>query len=434
MEKQSRVLVVSYNALSKENANGRTMEFLVHAFSKENLAQLFFSNENPDFSVCDKYYRVTEKQLLEAFLKRKKVGGAVFPAKIPKNAKVVKAPAGKLDRINSIAKKNKGSNMVKFLRNSLWSLTRKQWFNSALDEWICNFSPDVILTVSGKSSCFHNIVLNMAKKYSLPVVVYHCEDYCFKNMYPRSFMYGRYIKGLKKSVDKLMKYASLAIYNSDAIKELYSAEYSTPSMVAYMSTDMQPVNKEQKNENLVLSYMGNLSLGRDRSLYQIGKALSKIDPSAKINIYAPGISEIFTEKLKEMPNMEYKGFVNYEECREIIAQSDILLHGESFNETIKQDLRIAFSTKIADSLASGVAFFVYAPKGIASTDYLLKHNAACVATSKEELEEKLSELVNDAALRAQYAEAALKTVKENHTLETTVKRIEERINRIGCNG
>ena len=70
MEKQSRVLIVSYNALSKENANGRTMEFLVSAFSKENIAQIFFCGDNPDFSFCDRYYRITEKNLLRAFFNK----------------------------------------------------------------------------------------------------------------------------------------------------------------------------------------------------------------------------------------------------------------------------------------------------------------------------------------------------------------------------
>ncbi|MBE6740167.1 MAG: glycosyltransferase [Ruminococcaceae bacterium] len=427
MKNQSRVLIISYNVLSKEGANGRTMEFLVHSFDKENLAQLFFSNEKPDFDVCKRYYRITEKQLLKVFFSKKSTGDPVKDrAKAEVSTDLIKESS--LDNITKFAKKNKRATVVKFLRNYLWGATKKQWFNDSLKQWIQEFSPDVILTVSGKNSCFHAIVLDIAKKYSLPVVVYHCEDYCFKNMFPKSLLYKKYIRGLKKSVDDLMDYASLAIYNSDAISNIYSKEYSTPSMVAYMSTQMLPVAKKEFGEPLIFSYMGNLSLGRDESLLQVAKALYSISPMAKIDVYAPNISDEFSQKIKEVSNMEYKGFISYDECMEVIAKSDILLHAESFDEKIKTDLQIAFSTKIADSLASGVAFFVYAPKGIASTDYLLKHDAACVATTPEELNEKLNDFIKNADLRRRYIDSALNLVKENHTLEKTVKEIESKIN------
>ena len=429
MKKQIRLLIISYNALSKEGANGRTMEFLVHSFAKDNLAQLFFSNEKPDFSVCERYYRVTEKQLLKAFFTKKPTGAPVKDKAQNEVSTDLHKESG-LDNVTKFAKKNKRAAIIKFLRNYLWSATRKQWFNNSLKQWIADFSPEAILTVSGKNSCFHKIVLDVAKEYHLPVVVYHCEDYCFKNMFPKSFLYRKYIRGLKKSVDDLMRYASLAIYNSDSISAIYSKEYTTPSMVAYMSTQMQPVAPKEFGEPVIFSYMGNLTLGRDESLLQIAEALYSILPTAKINLYAPNISDEFSQRIEAVSNIEYKGFISYDECREVIAKSDVLLHAESFDEKIKNDLQIAFSTKIADSLASGVAFFVYAPKGIASTDYLLKHDAACVATTPEELNEKLNAFIKNADLRKKHIASALNLVKENHTLEKTVKEIESEINRV----
>lgn len=428
MNGQSRVLVVSYNSFSKENANGRTLEFLVNSFEKQNLAQLFFSSEGPDFEYCDRYYRITEKNLLYALKKRTPVGRALVKSQDSFDGGVKNATTTFGDRISGFAKRNKTSTFIKFLRNFLWKLTKPQWFNKSLQNWIAEFAPDVIFTISGKNSCFHYIALRIAKSYNLPLVVYHCEDYCYKNAYPNSLFYKAYIRGLKKSIDELMRYASLAIYNSDAIKSIYSEFHSTPHMVAYMSTDIHPVIKTHKEKELIFSYMGNLGLGRDVSLCELAEALLQIEPLAKIQVFAPNVSDWFVQTAKDLPNIEYKGFINYEECRAVMEQSDVLIHTESFDEKIKQDLKIAFSTKIADSLASGVPFFVYAPKGIASTDYLLKHGAACVATSKEELQKKLALFVEDDSLKDQYVTSALAIVKKNHTLQTTVKQIEERIN------
>ena len=430
MKEQSRVLIISYNALSKEGANGRTMEFLVHSFPKENVAQLFFANETPGFSVTDRYYRVSEKQLVKAFLKGKPAGAPVKNREQTVKQEKAVITDDKFDKITNFAKSNKRSVFVRFFRDVLWYLTKKQWFNASLQQWIEDFSPEVILTISGKNCCFHNITLEIAKKYDLPLVVYHCEDYCFKKQPLKSFLRRKYIRGLKKSVDALMEYASLAIYNTDAIRDFYSKEYATPSIVAYMSTDMQRVEEKKNSGSLVLSYMGNLTLGRDESLLQVANVLASISPDARIDLYAPTITVEFFEKIKDLSNIEYKGFISYEECKQVIANSDILLHAESFDEKIKTNLKIAFSTKIADSLASGVAFFVYAPQGIASTDYLLKHNAACVATSPEELEEKLRDFVSDSCLRQKYIDSALKLARENHTLEKTVKEIDCAINSV----
>jgi hypothetical protein len=42
LDKEKKVMLVSYNALSKEGANGRTLEFLLSGFQKENLAETLY--------------------------------------------------------------------------------------------------------------------------------------------------------------------------------------------------------------------------------------------------------------------------------------------------------------------------------------------------------------------------------------------------------
>ena len=121
------------------------------------------------------------------------------------------------------------------------------------------------------------------------------------------------------------------------------------------------------------------------------------------------------------------GFIDYKKCREIIYKSDLLIHVEGFGEGIVKELKIAFSTKIADSLASGVPFFVYAPRGIASTEYLIEKNAACVVTDIDELGIKLEAMIKDSNMRENYVQNALKTVNENHTFNKTATYIMTKI-------
>lgn len=429
---QKRVLVVSYNSFSRESANGRTLEFLVGAYDTDHISQVYFSGETPDFSVCHQYYRVSENQLLKSVLKRKKAGGRVSDTvdhTLISNPDEEKITGG----MARYAKKNKRSVWVKFFRNMLWKIGRKKWQTQEFDEWIQDVSPDVILAISGKNSCFHDITVDLSRKYHLPLVVYHCEDYCMKNTQGRSFLYKRYINGLKKSIKRMMEYASLAIYNSNRIKQIYEEIFQTPSLVAYMSTDMIPREEKKTTSNfhpMIFSYIGNLGLNRYCSLYEISQALKKVAPGAVLNIYAPSVPYDFVPLLESTDNMNYKGFVSYYECRKIMVESDVLVHAESFDEKTKSDLHVAFSTKIADSLASGVPFFVYAPIGIASTDYLLETHSACIATNSDELYSKLIEFVNSETVRQEYVTAAKRVAKENHSFVVTTEMIANSIRRV----
>lgn len=426
MSEYQRILLVSYNALSKENANGRTLEFLLGAYGRDNIAQLYFSSEKPDFSVSNRYYCVDENQLFKAVLKGGSVGAPVSEPKETAQSGTLKKK-DLLSYIAAFAKKKKKSSLVKFLRKLLWEKGAKRWKTEVFDKWVEGFSPNVIFTISGNNSCFHKIAVDLADEYGLPLVVYHCEDYCFKDTKHKSLFYKFYIRELKNSVDRLMERASLAIYNSDSIKDLYSKYYRTPSIVAYMSTDMKPREIIPMNEHFTLSYMGNLGLGRYESLCEIAEKLKGISSDARIYVYSASAPEEFLKQIENLPNIKYMGFIDYKKCREIIYKSDLLIHVEGFGEGIVKELKIAFSTKIADSLASGVPFFVYAPRGIASTEYLIEKNAACVVTDIDELGIKLEAMIKDSNMRENYVQNALKTVNENHTFNKTATYIMTKI-------
>ena len=97
-----KILVISYNAFSKEGANGRTLEFLVSGFAPDNVGQIYFSAEHPDFSVCNSFWQIEEKALLKAFIKMKKAGCEV-------KRDCVQASPEVEEKINKIAEKAKKS-------------------------------------------------------------------------------------------------------------------------------------------------------------------------------------------------------------------------------------------------------------------------------------------------------------------------------------
>ena len=117
--------------------------------------------------------------------------------------------------------------------------------------------------------------------------------------------------------------------------------------------------------------------------------------------------------------------MSYDQVVQIIATSDILVHAECFEDFYKKNLRYAFSTKIADSLASGTCFLVYAPEKLACTEYLRRNKAAWVVTEPENLRPVLEKLCSDKEARMAYVERAVQLAQENHTQEKNTAKFQQ---------
>ena len=71
-KEKKKILIISNNALSKSNSNGRTLLNLLKSISKDNLAQFYISG-NPDKEVCSNYFKMSDRNALNCFLHIKKV-------------------------------------------------------------------------------------------------------------------------------------------------------------------------------------------------------------------------------------------------------------------------------------------------------------------------------------------------------------------------
>ncbi len=84
---------------------------------------------------------------------------------------------------------------------------------------------------------------------------------------------------------------------------------------------------------------------------------------------------------------------------------------------------MSISTKIADSLASGICLFAYGPDEIESIKYLKGNNAAVVATSNRELKKKLLDVLNDYKLREEVIKKAQDLANNNHVKQKISEKI-----------
>ena len=74
------------------------------------------------------------------------------------------------------------------------------------------------------------------------------------------------------------------------------------------------------------------------------------------------------------------------------------------------------STKIADSLASGIPLIAYGPAEISSMAHLIRHECAVTAVSQEALRDMLERALREPKVREHVVQKALQVASEYHDL------------------
>lgn len=395
-----RVLLIANDAMNSSSSNGRTIMNLLRRFDAENLAQ-FYIHGTPDYEVCKKYFKSSDIDALRTFLFLKRKPEVIGGEKSN----------------DSSSNKMRNKNCVKrLLRNIAWMSFR--WWKKDFDEFIKAFSPNIILLQAGDAPFMYAIALKISKRYDIPIVMYNSESYVLKKYMYNSANKNRishfFLKSsLKKQYQRIMKRVSYCIYSTEYLEREYQKKYphANKSCTLYTVSEMKEL-PDNSNESFNLLYCGNLGVGRDEPLAEIAKTLYEIDPNAKLDIYGKFTSEECENRVCSNENVNNNGFVPYEKLPRIMSESSMLIHTEHPDRL--ENLKNAFSTKIADSLASGRPFLVYAIKEYPFVQYLIENDCAHVASTKEELKEILQKCISDKEYRNKYIPKALETARKNH--------------------
>ncbi len=421
-----KILLFSHNGFSDENANGITMKNLLSAWAPEEKAAFYCDVQAPDFSAAYTHFRVTDVQMVKAFLGIKP--RVIFTGE-PKQTES-KAPGEKKSpkKIPLWLKKQKYNFALKWLREYLRLLS--PWGHRSFWRWLEELEADVLFYMVGESIYLDKLVKKVCKKTGKPLVLYNGEAYRIIDSNKRHGLERAYYKKTEKLYRELEKEASLVLYNCPMLQRDYEARFppTAPGMVIYNSASASCTPYEPK-ERVNITYFGNLGVGRSQSLLRVADILGEISPDLHLDIYGKALPED-EERFLAHKNIAYHGFVDAQRLQEIIERSDILLHVESFDPAIAQRLKYAFSTKIAQCLCAGRCFVSFAPEETASSRYLLSIDGAAVAKNEQELQELLAKLTSQPALRRSYAQKALEWGKKNHEKERSSQALRRHLQSI----
>lgn len=409
-----KVLIISHNPMSTKHSIGKTLLSLFSEFKKEELCQLYIHTGLPEKDVCSSFFQVTDKDVLKGTLTRNVHGKRVVAmGDSSENQNPHENDSIYSKFYLSHKKRNPDREM---LRDLMWQLS--PWYNEKLKKWIEEQKPTCIFAAIGSGKFLYEMALRISKDFSLPLFTYVCDDFYF--MKAQKSIMGMLWHGLLvKKTKALMEQTSLIVSICNEMSEHYSKEFGKPAKTVMTGTNYEVVGEIPRREKVqTLRYFGKLSINRYKSMAEICREVDLINQetgsSFSIEIFCGGVDELIKKEFEGIKSAKFFDFISGEEFRTTFLSSDALIHIEAFDRASVDRVKYSVSTKIADSLASGIPLFAYAPQEVASMQHLIRNSCAIIVTRKKELRDKLMLLFNSSETRKEVSQNAVIAAYKYH--------------------
>lgn len=410
---------VPYNTKS----TSRAFDAYFHFWEKENIAQIFSNTKKPCKGHCGTLYQITDHRMLNRWLHKVKETGVIY--------NYDDLDEEWLDNsleINDVAVQQaykfgrKHSPLTHLLRRILWK--KKFWCTPQLNKWLDEFKPECVFLAFSDDFFIPQIAIYVAKRFNIPIISCIGDDYYFNTHFSLNLFYYLYKYPYRNLINKVLAHPGSAAYISDKIRDKYNAEFNLDGETVYLTSSIQrkqfvPINTDRP----VITYFGNIRMGRNHSLCDIADALSKINPQYVLEVYSNESDEQNYSVLKANAHIRYLGSVPYHEVQTRMTQSDITVIVEGFDEMDVNLSRYSLSTKAADALASGSSILVYGSSECGIIEYMKTTCAAVVCCSQEELVPSISAFLLDQELQKKLYEQQIVITNKNHNLEQSCSTV-----------
>ncbi len=373
----NNVLVLSNNAVSNTESNGRIHSYFVKDFIPGRLHN-FYARGIPD------------------------VEGVKYLSVAPKKALLSKLSFGLLNAnfnaenggANGSSKASPKSKKVFYHLVRSFAYLNNRRIIKNLSQYIIKNNIDTIYLWGCNVPFLYNYAQKLAKKNNIDLITFTGEDYPLKDYnyisFKKSLFFKKFQCRFRKENNKVYLLSKLNYFANEELKELYETKLNIKGEISYFKSILEKSDRKISKISKIL-YAGNLYKERANSLCEIADFLVNIS-DATIFVYGNCSGEI-KEKINACKNIIYKGVVDYQTVLKEIYDSDLLLHLEGFTDDYVKDCKYAFSTKISDYLLTGIPMFVYGSKDISGIRFCLNLMPDFVAIKKDELA-KLEDIIN----------------------------------------
>ncbi len=420
-----KVLIVSNNSLSMTNNNGKTLESFFSSFDANQISQLYFSSEVPNSSVCDSFFRISDRDIVHNLFKNNFSCGEVISQHELDISGVIK------DEKISINSNLKKFQTIRLIRELFWAIGK--WNTKELNKWLDKFSPNIIFFCAGDSIFAYKIASFLADKYKSKLVVYITDDYVLPRNSINPFWWIRR-NIILKQMRRIVKKSDLFMTISDKMKNIYKNFLGRDSIVAVNMTDSMKldINDELRSDEIFLVYTGGLHFNRYKTLSLLANSIKKYNriniskKNIKLRIYSnQKPNKSILNKLNVKGASQYCGSLDSNNLKKVLNECSILVHVESFDSQSIKSTKLSISTKIPEYLSLSKPILAIGPSEVASMEYL-SEVAYCI-TSKKNLYVKLSEFIIDDNLKIRLSNDAANKYKNCHNKLELEKKFKSKI-------
>ena len=365
---------------------GKTFISLFSEFCKNEICQIYVYPSYPEEGFGHSFYRITDKDAIKNIFSFAYCGGEIKTKKYSEKEDVPKI----------YGNVKNSSFFRRLVRDLIWKFSH--WYSKDLKDWICCQKPDCIFLAPGYAKFIYDIALKISNDYKIPIVTYICDDYFFVKQ-QESLLGKLQLFLLKQKIKETLEKSNHIIAICENIKKLYEDEFKTKASVIMTGSEIKIKNPSIKPERKTISYFGNIRCNRFVSLVEIGKTLDMINSESgtdySLEIYSSEKNREILKKFDGIKSIKLKDFISGKDFEETLFNADILLHTEAFDEKSIDLVKNSVSTKIADSLASGIPLLAYGPKCVASMEHLIKNECAIFVADRTELKNVLEKAFLD---------------------------------------
>ncbi len=425
-DRQYKGLIIQNNPFSYKTGNGKTLAAMFAQWNCENLAQIFTSNLQPDFSICRRYYKISDAAALKSLIYSQICGTEIAAENCRDNDLVEKKNDKFKTRIQGWMSE---SPFVIVIRDIVWR--KSKWNNETLNKWLDDIQPQFVFLSAGNISAFYDMAFFICNKFQVPLFLHIGDDYFIYRTGWNPWI-NLHRRRMSKKIGECIKRSAGVVAICDKMARVFEGKYGGKYFVCMNSVEvqeLQEIENKQEGKNIELVYAGNLGINRWKVLNLIGQALAELKQegiSARLNVYSsftPG--KHILKKLTIPSSMQFCGSLYGEALDKVKKEADILVHVESFEKRYRQLTYTAMSTKVPEYMGSGRLILAVGPAEAASIEFLSQNRTALLVTerSKEAVKEQIRRFVSGGEELVEMRGRAVQIARERFSRDKSAEQI-----------
>jgi hypothetical protein len=415
--KYPRLLIINLHRVNQSDTDSASflIRNLFGDWPRNQLAQIYSSQNNGDEGFCGNYYQIThtERRFGRIFFKLKDASGHehnLLSQRVMRSAYPETNAVVKLKRF--LAKF--------FMRSQVYELIFQIQLSNKLREWVTEYSPDIIYA-TGYTIGFAKIAIQLADENNVPLCIHWSDDWPNNLLENAPLLLRKTI--YSKIIQKLINSASLRWVFSPTMANEYKKRYHHNFQVV-MNGDSPyrfDVLPKENSDEMTIVLIGNFLMNRWRSLVNLCDACHELRNNGiniKVLVYYTAIPVEVFGILEDYNFLELKKSPDHDQIPTILKTADLLVIIEPFDKVYASEMRYSISTKAHLFMFAKRPILVYAPEITGIYQYAETTGFASVVGVEDKglLQDRLRSILIDDSLRTVLVERAWRVVNQNHDI------------------